>query len=384
MWAEVRVLSNPAMTQTTPAVALLDPQSTPKVCLNMIVKNESRIIERCLQAALPLIDACVIADTGSSDNTKALIETFCARHGLACEIHEFAFENFEQARNQALRRCLASPLDFQYLLFIDADNELCLKRDPIDIKRALWADAYQAMVHCGQMQYAIPRLIKRNVPMRYVGVTHEYLDVQGEIRQNHDIWVFDHTDGGAKTDKFERDIGLLTQALQHQPDNSRYWFYLATSYYNTKQYPQALAAFDRRVALGGWPEEVFYSLLQIAQAKAALQAPPQEVSFAFLAAYQFRPTRAEPLVELARFHRLRGEHALALLYARQARRLLLPSDILFVNTAAYGWQPLDEIGASAFYVGALAEGRAALETLLADERLPTSERPRVEANLAFY
>ena len=41
----------------------------PKICLNMIVKNESKIIERLLTSVLGFIDEIFIVDTGSSDNT---------------------------------------------------------------------------------------------------------------------------------------------------------------------------------------------------------------------------------------------------------------------------------------------------------------------------
>jgi len=45
----------------------------PTVCLNMIVKNESEVITRCLKSVLPLIDYWVISDTGSTDGTQKII-----------------------------------------------------------------------------------------------------------------------------------------------------------------------------------------------------------------------------------------------------------------------------------------------------------------------
>jgi cellulose synthase/poly-beta-1,6-N-acetylglucosamine synthase-like glycosyltransferase len=50
--------------------------NTPKICLNMIVKNESKVILRLLYSVLPLIDGYCICDTGSTDNTIELIESF--------------------------------------------------------------------------------------------------------------------------------------------------------------------------------------------------------------------------------------------------------------------------------------------------------------------
>ncbi len=42
----------------------------------MIVKNESKIIERCIDSVLPYIDAISIVDTESIDNTIELIKNY--------------------------------------------------------------------------------------------------------------------------------------------------------------------------------------------------------------------------------------------------------------------------------------------------------------------
>ena len=50
--------------------------NTPKICLNMIVKNESTIITRLLNSVISLIDHYVICDTGSTDNTTQIIDDY--------------------------------------------------------------------------------------------------------------------------------------------------------------------------------------------------------------------------------------------------------------------------------------------------------------------
>ena len=51
-------------------------EKTPKLCLNMIVKNESKVIRRLLESAAPIIDSYCICDTGSTDDTKEIIRDF--------------------------------------------------------------------------------------------------------------------------------------------------------------------------------------------------------------------------------------------------------------------------------------------------------------------
>ena len=48
-----------------------------KLCLCMIVKKESRTMERCLNATKSIVDFVSICDTGSTDNTPEIIENWC-------------------------------------------------------------------------------------------------------------------------------------------------------------------------------------------------------------------------------------------------------------------------------------------------------------------
>lgn len=52
-----------------------------KINLVMIVKNEQRSLERCLMSVQGLVDEIIIADTGSTDNTKEIAKKFGARLG---------------------------------------------------------------------------------------------------------------------------------------------------------------------------------------------------------------------------------------------------------------------------------------------------------------
>src|SRR5260370_33462938 len=91
----------------------------PTICLNMIVKNETPVITRCLASVRPFVDYWVIVDTGSTDGTQDII-----RAALACipgELHERPWRDFAHNRNEALE--LARDKG-DYLLFIDADDRL--------------------------------------------------------------------------------------------------------------------------------------------------------------------------------------------------------------------------------------------------------------------
>ena len=65
-----------------------------KLCLTMIVKNESKIIERCLNSIKDIVDCISICDTGSTDNTKTVIEEFMKKHQIPGKVHEHQVEKF--------------------------------------------------------------------------------------------------------------------------------------------------------------------------------------------------------------------------------------------------------------------------------------------------
>ena len=81
--------------------------SRPSICLNMIVKNEAHVIERCLASARPLIDAWCIVDTGSSDGTQGKIGELMA--GIPGTLHERPWKNFGHNRGEALDLARANP-----------------------------------------------------------------------------------------------------------------------------------------------------------------------------------------------------------------------------------------------------------------------------------
>src|SRR4029077_18554814 len=131
---------------------------------------------------------------------------------LPGELHSFSFHNFEQARNAALDCAGASPLGYDYLLLADADMELVV--EDRDFRAKLEAPGYRLIQRTDStLTYSNTRLVQRNAGARYHGVTHEYLDVPGGVKEFQGVWYRDHASGSNRVDKFERDIRLLSEAL---------------------------------------------------------------------------------------------------------------------------------------------------------------------------
>jgi hypothetical protein len=346
----------------------------------MIVKDEVSVIERCLASVKPFIDSWVIVDTGSTDGTQELIRQYLA--DLPGALHERTWVDFGRNRTQALE--LARGVA-DYILIMDADNLFCAP--PGWQWPALSADAYELTLVSAGVHYQQCLLVADRLPWRWVGVLHEYLtsDAPHQRVALHGPWV-DRRHEGARSrdpDTYRKDAAILDAALNKEPANERYAFYLAQSWRDAREPQKALEAYRRRAAMGGWDEEVWYCLYEVARLTQQLNGSAAEISQAYLAAYQHRPTRAEPLLSLARWHGQRQEWALAHLYARAAAAIPWPQDRLFIDEAVYRWSALDEEAIAAYWSGRRLDSFDLNVRLLDEDRLPEEQRARVETNRDF-
>ncbi|MBZ9668700.1 glycosyltransferase [Mesorhizobium sp. ES1-3] len=360
--------------------------SRKRLCLNMIVKNEMANLQRCLGAVVDHIDCWVIGDTGSTDGTQDFIKSFFAARNLPGELHEFPFHNFEQARNAALDHAYASPLAYDYLLFDDADMELVV--EDAGFREQLDCSGYRLLQRSDSgLAYWNTRLVRRDAGARYHGVTHEYLDVPEGVQELRGAWYKDHASGSNRVDKFERDAKLLLEALEKDPENQRYWFYLAQSYRDAGRTAEAAVAYAKRAAMGGWDEEAWNARLQGARCLRKLGDEPGFIGEA-LAAFNQRPQRAEPLYDLARFYRDKGMNDACVLFAEAGLAIKRPEqDILFLEDYVYTTGLLEEFAIAANYSRdpeRKDRGFAACNWLALNRTIGEGPRELAWSNLFFY
>ena len=317
-----------------------------QLCLNMIVKNEALNIERCLRSVADHISCWVIGDTGSTDGTQSIIQAFFATRKIPGELHGINFHNFEEARNAALDAAHSSTLQYDYLLFCDADMELVVEDK--NFRNFLTASSYQVRQRSGSISYWNTRILNKRVNARYRGVTHEYLEVPDFPQKLRGLYYNDYATGANRINKFDRDIRLLTASLADDPSSSRNVFYLAQSLRDAGFISQAASVYAKCAEMGGWDEEVWYAGWQRAR---CLHQLGDEKGFlaAALTAFNRRPFRAEPLYDLSRFYRECGMHDISLIYSKFGLSITRPDDNLFVDDFIHYYGIKEEYSISAYY-----------------------------------
>ena len=302
------------------------------LCLNMIVRNESKIITRLLKSVLPIIDTYVICDTGSTDDTVAIIKDFFDSRGINGEVITEPFKNFGYNRTIALKAARGKAT---YALLLDAD--MIFKIESSFNKELLTAESYLIIQKGAGLSYYNTRLIRLDIDAKCTSPTHEYYDLPSGSKSEklNSIWIDDIGDGGSKGDKFERDIRLLKQGIEEEPNNGRYYFYLANSYFNTGKHDESIQYYKKRIELGGWTEEVFYSHLNLGHAYITTKQDEMALS-TWMNGYNLHSVRSETIYEICKYYRLKGMNKISMVFCMLGKSIPYPKDdTLFIHNDVY-------------------------------------------------
>lgn len=369
------------------------------VTLCMIVKDETHIIKECLESMLPYIDRYDITDTGSTDGTPELIKEFMDEHGVPGEVYLSDWKGFGKSRSESLINAEGKAT---YAWMIDADDKIT---GTFIYPEVMEADAFSLRLGRPDFSWYRNQIFKLDSTRRweYVGVLHEYAQIKDVhpqemriVKWEGNYFVEARTLGARNVgidpiEKYSKDAEILESALtneddpNYEPENVRYQFYLAQSYFDSQQWEKSMEAYQKRADMGGWDEEIWFSYFRMAILKAIMGASWPEIKEAYLEAYNFRPTRAEPLYEISRAYRSMDKPRLGYLYAKIGVEIPYPqTDILFIAQDVYEWKMMDEFGSTAFYANDFTNGYQACKLLVESNRFPESERERITQNFKIY
>lgn len=152
------------------------------VSLCMIVKDEEKVLGRCLESVKNVVDEIIIADTGSKDRTKEIARQYTDK------VYDFEWkDDFSAARNFSLSKGTKD-----YLMWIDADDVLPEKSvwEMLKLKEELPPDTDVVMLPYAvafdsrgksTFTYFRERIVKNSGDFRFEGRVHEAIPPAGNV-----------------------------------------------------------------------------------------------------------------------------------------------------------------------------------------------------------
>ncbi len=199
----------------------------PLISLCMIVRDEEALLGRCLEAARKWVDEVCIVDTGSTDGTVALAQSFAAR----VEQHPWN-DSFAEARNRSLEMARGD-----WILVLDADE--VLRQDDLgELQRIASQPAAEGAMlrftHAtsgGDRPGWMLRYFRNRPEHRYEGIIHEQVSrsIEASVKRfdgkvvgsrmhvdhygyERELWI--------ERKKAERNLGLLERAMGDVNENA--------------------------------------------------------------------------------------------------------------------------------------------------------------------
>lgn len=222
-----------------------------KLSICMMVKNESKNLERCLNSISPLMNSVkselIIIDTGSTDDTIDIAKKYTDK------IYEHPWnDNFSQMRNKSISYAVGD-----WIFILDADEEL---KEPEGIVKFLNSNVPK---NIGAASIQLVNIVKqdgklgatvstlrlfRNGNIKYVGEVHNLPTYEGSAQKveglvYHYGYIADDQD--LMDEKFKRTSKLLIKALHENPNNVYYWYQLGVTYSMHCDTAYSVNAFDK-------------------------------------------------------------------------------------------------------------------------------------------
>lgn len=226
----------------------------PTIALCVIARNEADMIADCLDSVKGFVDETVVVDTGSTDRTVEIAEA----HGARVEHFEW-INDFAAARNYAIECATAD-----WILMLDADERLApesgqfVRQAVSNLPTGYFGFCVQIENRVGErgMSHYMTRLFPRHPDLRFVGAIHEELrpasPTLGTIVMQAPMVRLLHYGYEPEVyrarGKDERNMRLLEQELEQNPDSARLMYYVLQQHVAQRRYEQALPYTERFMA----------------------------------------------------------------------------------------------------------------------------------------
>jgi len=209
------------------------------ISIALIVKDEAKILDKCLTSVAKADEIVVVIDNSTIDNSEEIARKYTDK------IYHFDWcDDFSKMRNFAKDKCTGD-----WILSIDADHQLLT---PIsEVKKVIEktkARVLNIKSKSGNNWHYRAVLFKNDKDIKWVGKVHENLNVRGEenteIERNCDY-----------SDNHKKDPERNLKILKTMDKTPRTLFYMGKEYLDLKQYEMAVKSFDDYLKVSTWLDE---------------------------------------------------------------------------------------------------------------------------------
>ena len=356
------------------------------ICLNMIVKNEAHIIAKTLANILTYIPITywVIADTGSTDNTIEVIQTFFKERKIKGEILQHTWKDFAHNRTLALQ---AAYKKTDFIFIFDADDSIHGEFIMPELNHDWYLFEFG-----NQFKYVRPLLFSNHKKWKYTGVLHEYLEPLDQmstaitLKGNYFIESGRLGDRSKNPDKYYHDALVLEKAFETETVEKlkhRYAFYCAQSYRDAgEQYIDKSIEWYSKIMDNKqqWDQERYYAALQLGILYHKKNIQDKSLHY-FLKTAEFDSERIEGIVLAMQLYSQMGNHILVNALYYKFKDYKLADNKLFIETLSYKHRIEFFNSISAFHVKDNKEGYECCKKTLIGNQLPPPDQELTIQNL---
>lgn len=337
--------------------------TSPTIGAVIMMKNEKKRLHVTLKSILGFVQALIVYDTGSTDNTIDIVKEFAEKHRTNLYLITGEFVDFSTSRNVLLN--YADTINVDYLLHLDVNDELVNGKELHQYAKTFIKEKNEAFLVCQQWwggithdKYYNVRFVKNRTGWRYHGSVHEWLaDTKCNstntsypvIRFGESPYLYqDRTQDDDKSMKrFKRDKEFLLNDFHKDPTDSRTVFYLAQTCCSLGHLADAYYYSRLRSEMEGFLEEKYLSYYRCGLLGEALGHDWEHIMPWYLKAYEYTCTtslghwseftpRIEPLLKIAEYYVKKQNWNMAYMFCKQACDQLYPEKcILFVEKSSY-------------------------------------------------
>ncbi len=349
------------------------------ISLCMIVKNEEKTLERCLESIKKAVDEIIIVDTGSFDRTKEIAKKYTEK------IYDFTWDDdFSAARNYSFSK---ATMDF--CMWMDADD-LMSKEDIdkfIEYKRALnlSVDTIMMNYHISfdmngnpTFSYYRERLVKNCKNAKWKGEIHEVIVPFGNIVYT-DIAI---THKKIENKNSSRNLDIYEKILSSGKKlDLRHQFYYAKELYYNEKYNKAIDAFEKFLSnREGWIENKIDACEHLSYCYGKINNLKQEILSLFRS-FEYDVPRAEICCAIGNYFFKLSKYQIAVFWYKRATSIKKnPNSLGFIKNDCYDYIPYMQLCVCYYHLGNIEKSVECNN--LAKSIKPYD--PAVEHNLKFF